>query len=78
MSQATHFQNSPLKVTIEADKKFAYCRCGHSETFPRCDGSHNTYGGKPLKFTLEQEETLLLCRCGKSKNLPHCDGSHLK
>jgi len=76
MSKTTHFQNSPLKVTIEANKKFAYCTCGHSDTFPNCNGAHKIYGGKPIKFTLEKEETLTLCRCGESKNLPHCDGSH--
>ena len=77
MSETTNFQDSPLKVTIEAGKKFAYCACGHSDKFPNCDGSHNTYGGKPVKFTLQEDQEVTLCRCGKSKNLPYCDGSHL-
>ena len=77
MSETTQFQNSPLNVTIEANQKFAYCRCGHGDTFPLCDGAHRTYGGKPLKFTPEIRQELTLCRCGKSKELPHCDGTHL-
>ena len=77
MSEITNFQNTPLNVNIEANRKFAYCTCGHSDTFPSCDGSHRTYGGKPIKLTLEKDQKLTLCRCGESKNLPHCDGSHL-
>ena len=78
MSEITNFKNSPLKIKVEANKKFAYCACGHSDIFPSCDGSHKTYGGNPIKFTLDKEQELTLCRCGKSKNAPHCDGSHLK
>ncbi len=77
MSESTHFQNTPLKTTVQANKKFAYCSCGHSGQFPKCDGAHKTYGGKPIKFTLDRDKELLLCRCGKSKALPHCDGTHL-
>jgi len=48
MSELTNFQDTPLKTTVKAGKKFAYCTCGHSNIFPSCDGSHRAYGGKPL------------------------------
>jgi len=78
MSETTKFQNAPLKLTIEAHQKFAYCSCGHSDIFPSCDGSHRVYGGKPVKFTLEETEEVTLCRCGASADKPYCDGSHLR
>ncbi|MEC7030848.1 MAG: CDGSH iron-sulfur domain-containing protein [Pseudomonadota bacterium] len=28
-------------VSIKPGEKVALCRCWHSKTFPRCDGSHN-------------------------------------
>ena len=77
MSETTNFQNTPLKMTLKAGKKFAYCTCGHANTFPNCDGSHRTYGGKPIKFTPEKETEVMICRCGKSKELPYCDSSHI-
>jgi CDGSH-type Zn-finger protein len=77
MSIQKHFIDAPLKTELEADVKYAYCSCGHSDKFPYCDGSHDTYGGKPLKFTLEKKKEVWLCRCGRSTNKPYCDGSHL-
>ena len=31
---------TPIRVTIEEDKKVAWCTCKHSENKPFCDGSH--------------------------------------
>ena len=78
MSEKKHFQKTPLTLTLHAGKKFAYCDCGHAESFPSCDGSHRTHGGKPLKFTLEETKEVTLCRCGDSADKPYCDGSHLR
>jgi len=77
MAEKTQFQNSPYRITVEAHQKFAYCRCGHADSFPLCDGAHRTYGSKPLKFTPDKTQKLTLCRCGNSKTVPHCDGTHL-
>jgi CDGSH-type Zn-finger protein len=76
MSEKTHFINEPLKASLEAGFKYAYCTCGHADTFPYCDGTHVKKGGKPIKFTLDEPEEVILCRCGRSKELPYCDGSH--
>ena len=32
----------PAAVTLEAGKKYAWCRCGESKKQPFCDGSHKT------------------------------------
>ena len=64
-------------VVLElAPGRYAYCTCGHADTFPYCDGTHVKKGGKPIKFTLDEPEEVILCRCGRSKELPYCDGSH--
>lgn len=31
---------TPVRVTIEAQKKVAWCTCKHTENQPFCDGSH--------------------------------------
>ena len=71
-----YFQDTPIKVTLDAGVKFAYCTCGLSETMPYCNGTHRGTEFKPIKWTPATNEELWLCRCGKSKNKPHCDGSH--
>ncbi len=73
----TYFINSPQRVTLKANVKFAYCGCGMSETLPLCNGNHRGTEFKPIKITPEHDTTMALCRCGKSKTKPECDGSHL-
>lgn len=31
---------TPIRVTIEKDKKVAWCTCKHTDNQPFCDGSH--------------------------------------
>jgi CDGSH-type Zn-finger protein len=77
MSQI-YFKNAPLRVTLKANVKFAYCTCGLAQTFPYCNGSHRGTEHKPIKITPQCDTTLLLCQCGKSKNAHECDNSHVK
>ncbi|MEA2111692.1 MAG: CDGSH iron-sulfur domain-containing protein [Campylobacterota bacterium] len=72
-----YFIDSPEKMTLKEDVKFAYCSCGLSETFPLCNGNHRGTEFKPIKITPNKDTTVMLCRCGKSKTKPKCDNSHL-
>ncbi len=67
---------APVKVELEKDKSYTWCRCGRSKTQPFCDGSHVGTGITPLKFTAEKTESAALCQCKSSANAPYCDGTH--
>lgn len=68
--------NSPLKVELEKDKKYAWCSCGLSVKQPFCDGSHRGKGMSPQVFTADEAKTAYLCNCKQTQNGPYCDGSH--
>jgi len=72
----THFENLPLKVSLEANFKYAYCTCGLSDKFPFCDGNHRNTEFKPIKFSVDVDTDKWICRCGRSGRKPYCDGSH--
>lgn len=76
MKEATYFTGAPIKASLKADTKYAYCSCGHSQKFPYCDGYHRGTSYKPVKFFLPSDAEVLLCGCGKSHKKPYCDGSH--
>lgn len=68
--------NKPAKVELEKDKKYYWCRCGHSINQPYCDGSHKTTTFTPVAFIAEKSESAYLCQCKQTSNPPFCDGSH--
>lgn len=68
--------DSPTKVTLETDKKYAWCSCGLSENQPFCDGHHKGSDMSPIVFSVENEVAKNLCNCKATKNQPYCDGSH--
>lgn len=69
---------TPVKVTLEAEKKYAWCSCGLSENQPFCDGKHKGTGLSPHLFTVETESIKNLCNCKATAKSPYCDGSHNK
>ena len=76
MKEPTIAQKSPIAITLEKGKKYAWCACGLSKNQPLCDGSHKTTEMKPQVFTAEKDETAYLCGCKHTKGAPFCDGTH--
>lgn len=68
--------NSPIRVQLEADKTYHWCRCGRSRSQPFCDGSHQGTGITPMAFTAKETGEAWLCRCKQTHNAPNCDGTH--
>lgn len=79
--------NQPTKVTLEANKTYAWCTCGLSQTNPFCDGAHKTlattnqegetvFPYKSQKISVAETSEVWLCNCKQTKNPPYCDGSH--
>jgi CDGSH-type Zn-finger protein len=69
-------QKEPYKVTVEADKKYAWCACGLSNTQPFCDGSHKGSGHVPIIYKAQASEDVWFCGCKHSKAGALCDGTH--
>lgn len=67
---------SPRAIELEADKRYAFCTCGHSENQPFCDGSHKITSFTPHVFTAEKTGRAWLCMCKRTGNVPFCDGAH--
>lgn len=47
-------KNGPNVVSVDGEVKGAFCRCGHSEHKPKCDGTHSK-----VNFTADEAETRL-------------------
>ncbi|MCL4389172.1 CDGSH iron-sulfur domain-containing protein [Candidatus Marsarchaeota archaeon] len=48
-------KDGPNLLIIDGQVKFHFCRCGHSEHKPQCDGTHKKVG-----FIAEEKETKVL------------------
>ena len=68
--------NSPIEVSLEADRTYYWCACGKSGGQPLCDGAHKGSSVAPLAFKVDDNKQAWLCSCKKTKNPPYCDGSH--
>ncbi|MEI6730770.1 MAG: CDGSH iron-sulfur domain-containing protein [Pseudomonadota bacterium] len=71
-------QKAPYKVSIEKDKKYAWCSCGLSANQPFCDGAHKGGEFSPVVFTAEESKDVYFCGCKHSTKGAFCDGSHSK
>ena len=67
---------APIKVELEAGKKYAFCTCGLAESQPFCDGKHKGTSFVPNVFTAEESGDAWFCACKHTGNEPRCDGSH--
>ena len=70
-------QRAPYEVELEPGTYY-WCACGHSNTQPFCDGSHEGTGFFPTQLKVTEKATFWLCGCKATANAPHCDGSHNK
>lgn len=68
--------DSPLAISLEEGKKYAWCACGLSDNQPFCNGNHKGSEFSPYIFTADKTETKYLCNCKSTKGRPFCDGSH--
>lgn len=76
MNKANIAAKEPVNVTLEADKYYFFCTCGHSQSQPFCDGAHKGTRFVPKPFKVAKKQEAYLCQCKQSVNQPYCDGSH--
>ncbi len=68
---------TPIKVDVEAGKRYSWCTCGLSEKQPFCDGKHKAEGKfSPLPYVAEETKTVYFCNCKQTNNPGFCDGAH--
>jgi len=78
MAEPKVAKNGPFVMDMKAGN-YAWCACGHSETQPFCDGSHQVAGEfVPMLVTIEEDKKVAWCGCKHSNNKPFCDAAHTK
>ena len=67
----------PIKVSLEAGKKYAWCSCGESSNQPFCDGAHKGSSFSPTVFEATESKDVHFCTCKQTgREMGLCDGSH--
>jgi CDGSH-type Zn-finger protein len=69
---------SPIKVSVEEGKKYAWCTCGLSTNQPFCDGKHKADGKfTPTMYVAEETKDVHFCTCKQTtRENGLCDGTH--
>ena len=65
-----------VKIEVEANQEYYYCRCGKSADQPWCDGSHKGGAFTPMAWTAKRSGVHSFCGCKHTHEAPICDGSH--
>ena len=76
MNKPNIVQKFPFKTSVEADKKYYWCKCGLSSKQPFCDGSKEGTDFLPEKVKLDEKQDVFFCGCKHSKKGAFCDGTH--
>ncbi len=76
MSKPKVAGSSPIRLELEAGKKYFWCSCGESTNQPWCDGSHKGSDFNPMMITVEETKMYSMCTCKQSDRPQFCDGSH--
>jgi CDGSH-type Zn-finger protein len=68
---------TPIKVSVEEGKKYAWCTCGESANQPFCDGAHRGTEFTPTKYIATESKDVHFCTCKQTGNeMGLCDGAH--
>lgn len=76
MSEPVIAGRAPVRVELEAGRRYWWCACGKSANQPFCDGSHRRGPYEPVEFRAESSGPAFLCACKRTQGRPFCDGSH--
>jgi len=77
MDKAKIAGTTPIKVSLEAGKKYAWCSCGESQNQPFCDGAHKGSSFSPKVFVAEESKDVHFCTCKLSdREMGLCNGAH--
>lgn len=68
---------TPIKVSLEKGKKYAWCTCGESSKQPFCDGAHKGSDFKPEVFEATESKDVHFCTCKQTdREMGLCNGAH--